>query len=107
MSYNIVKGDLGIPLPLTITSSGTAVDTTTADSVQLHWRQPDGTVNVDDLTAISAVAGQYKMDWEDGDTDQIGPHVGQIVVTTGAVIETYPSDGSNIIWFVNPSVADD
>lgn len=106
MSFDIVRGDLGPSLAITLTVSGAAQDVSTADSVELHWVKPDGTVMLDDLTEVDATEGQFEMVWEAGDTDQIGAHLGQVIVTSGSVVETYPSDGSMIIWFVNPQVGD-
>ena len=107
MSYEIVRDDISPVMQLTVLSGGTAVDCSTADSVELRWIKPDGTVTVDDLTPVAAALGQFTMDWAAGDTDQIGPHFGHILVTISGVQETYPGDGSTIIWWVNPQIGDD
>ena len=106
MSYEIVRGDLGPPMPIAVTENGSALDCSTADSVELHWVQPDGTEHTDTLTPVSAVGGTFVMDWVSGDTDQVGPHQGQVVVTIDGVAQTYPADGTNLIWWVNPQVGD-
>lgn len=106
MSFDLVRGDLSPPMPVIITVDGTAYDTSGADTVQLRWVKPDGTVMLTNLTPVDATAGEYEMQWSGTDTDLIGPYVGEIVVTTGGQQETFPSDGTKVIWFVNPSVAD-
>lgn len=106
MSFDIVKGDLGPFMPVTITVDGVAIDTSTADTVELKWAKPDGTLVTSTLTPVNPAVGAYNMVWDSGNTDQIGPHLGQVVVTEAGVPKTYPSDGSYVIWFVNPTVAD-
>jgi hypothetical protein len=106
MSYDIVTGDTAPPLPVTVTENDIAIDTSLADSVEFRWAKPDGTVTLSTLTPVDASIGEYEMEWATGDTDQIGAHFGQIVVTTGTEVKTYPSDGTRIIWWVNPQVAD-
>lgn len=101
MSFDIVRGDTSPPMDIDLSA-----DTTSADTVQLRWAKPDGTTYLTNLTAVDPSEGQYKMEWTADDTDQIGPHVGEVVITTGGAVETYPPDGSKIIWWVNPNVAD-
>jgi hypothetical protein len=106
MSYDIVTGDTAPPLPVAVTENDIAIDTSLADSVEFRWAKPDGTVTVSTLTPVNEVIGEYEMVWTTGDTDQPGAHFGQIVVTTGTEVKTYPSDGSQIIWWVHPRVGD-
>lgn len=106
MSYEIVKGDTGPAMPVTLTVSGTAIDVSGADTVVMRWAKPDGTVTESTLTVLDASVGSFQMEWSTGDTDQIGAHIGEVVVTTGSEIETFPNDGTKIIWFVNPTVSD-
>ncbi len=106
MSFDLVRGNTSPPMPITVSVSGAGVDVSGADSVQLQWAKPDGTVMLTNLTPIDPTEGEYQMDWSAGDTDVIGPHIGEVVVTTGGIVETYPADGSKIIWWVNPSVTD-
>jgi hypothetical protein len=103
VSYEIVTGDLG-SMPLSITLNDASVDTSTADTVEFHWVMPDGTLRVSELTPVDPTVGAYLMEWESGDTDQIGPHFGHVVVTEDDIEQTYPSDGSRVIWFINPSI---
>lgn len=102
MSYDISQGDLDPAMPVRIADESGAVDLAIADSVQLVWRQPDGTVTTVDLSPVSASAGQYERIWEDGDTNQVGAHRGQVVVVISGRQQTYPSDGSSMVWWVNP-----
>lgn len=106
MSYDIVRGDLGPAMPVTVTENGTALDCSGADSVQLRWYKPDGTTVLTGLTEVDASVGSFIREWSAGDTDLIGPHHGEIVVTTAGVVQTYPSDGFKLIWWVNPQVGD-
>lgn len=101
MSFDIVRGNTQPPMDVDISG-----DATGADSVQLRWAKPDGTTYLSTLTAVTPAEGLYKMEWGPDDTDQIGPHIGEVVVTVGGEETTYPADGSKIIWWVNPSVAD-
>lgn len=107
MSYEIVRGDTSPSMPVNITANGVAVDASSADSVELRWMKPDGTVTTTTLVAVAAITGEFEMQWTNGDTDQIGPHFGEVIVTTGAAVETFPSDGSKIIWWVYPQIGDD
>lgn len=106
MSYEIVRGDLGPPMPITLSVNGTAIDASGASTVQLHWLKPDGSTYLSTLTPVNAAQGQYQMNWSAGDTDVAGPYQGQVIVTTSGVPETFPSDGTKIIWWVTPQVGD-
>lgn len=105
MSYSIVRGDL-TPMPVNITVDDAAVDVSGANTVQLRWQKPDGTITMKTLTEVDALTGSFIMNWTAGDTDDIGVHQGQVVVTTGALIETFPSEGV-LYWWVNPQLGDD
>ncbi len=106
MSYEISRGDTIPAMAVTVQTNGVAVDVSDADTVEMHWVMPDGTARVSTLTAVSAIDGQFAMEWEPEDTDQAGIYFGHVVVTTDDDQETFPSDGSRMIWFVNPSIAD-
>lgn len=82
-----------------------AEDLSGATTVELHWVKPDGTLIVDTLNPVDASLGEFEMIWSAGDTDQEGAHFAHVVVTTAGVPETYPSDGTKIIWWVNPQIA--
>lgn len=101
MAFDIVKGDTSPAMDIDLSA-----DTSTADSVQLRWVKPDGTEYLTNLTVVNATLGTYKMQWAVEDTDQIGPHFADVVVTTGSAIETFPADGSKIIWWVNGTAFD-
>lgn len=101
MSYEVVRGDTSPPMDIDL-----GEDTSGADSVQLRWAKPDGTVMLSNLTAVDATEGLYQMEWGPDDTDTIGPHIGEVIVTAGGDIETYPPDGSKLYWWVNPNVSD-
>ncbi len=107
MSYELPRDDISPVMQLTVLLDGAPVDCSDADSVELRWVKPDGTVAVDDLTPVAAALGQFTMDWATGDTDQVGAHFGQVLVTIDGVQETYPASGPPIIWWVYPKVGDD
>ncbi len=101
MSFNLVVGDTVPAMDIDV-----GKDTSTAGSVQLRWVKPDGSEFLSNLTVVDAAEGTYLMEWAAGDTDLIGPYFGDVVITTGSDIETYPADGSKIIWWVNPRAYD-
>ena len=101
-----MRGDLN-PMSISlVTSAGAAVDITTADTVEFRWVKPDGTLYSTAPTIVTAATGSIRIDWASDDTDQVGPHLGEVIVTTDGVPTTYPNDGSKIIWWVNPQVGD-
>lgn len=105
MSYSIVKGDLEPPLPLTLKVNGAAYDGATgAPTVQLRWTKPDGTTSLVALVAVNAAAGVFERQWEAGDTEQVGTHRGQVIVTRAGRPRTFPSVGTYAQWQVNPQL---
>src|ERR1051326_1398882 len=106
MSYNIVAGDLYEPLEIDGADASGAVNLTDATSVQMRWKKPDGTTSLVDLVIIDAPTGRVKKVWSAGDTDQVGVHRAQVVVTwPTAEPQTFPEDGSAIIFWVNAALA--
>jgi hypothetical protein len=101
VTYRIIQGDLTPGMPITITDNGVGVNLSTADSVELLWRTPDGETQTVELTAVDASIGSFVREWSAGDTDQLGAHRGQVVVTEDEATETWPNDGSFYIWTVN------
>lgn len=106
MSFDLVRGDLNPSMPLDIVVAGTAWDLSGADTVEMHWTDPNGVEYTRALTVVNALLGQFQLDWIAGDTDVVGPYQGQVVATTSGAPKTFPSDGSKVIWFVNPQVGD-
>lgn len=105
MSYEIVKGDLEPDMQLNLTVNGAAKDISTAVSYQLRWKKPDGTVSTVALASVNLAQGQVKRVWVSGDTDLVGIHRGQVVVTwSGSEPQTFPSDGSYYYWYVHPQL---
>lgn len=106
MSYQIIKGDLEPDMLLTATVNDAPEVLTGALALQLRWKKPGGTVVTVDLTAVDLAAGQVKRVWLAGDTDEVGAHRGQIVVTRpNGEMQTFPSDGSYVIWIVHPQLS--
>lgn len=101
MSYDIIEGDLEPDMPMSV-----GVSVVGASSVRMRWRKPSGAVSTVDLTIITAASGELRRVWEAGDTDEVGVHRCQVVVTwsTGEV-QTFPSDGNYGQWTVHPKLA--
>ena len=74
---------------------------TDAIAWRMRWRRPDGTVIEVPLVAASLTAGAFVRFWEPGDTDLLGVHTGQVIVTRGSGGETtFPNDGTFFYWTV-------
>ncbi len=108
MSYSCIRGDITQPMPLTLEVDGAATVIAPTSTVELRWTKPDGTTTVVALATVDLSAGEVQRVWVAGDTDDIGAHLGQIIVTSiGGDVETFPNDGSPIIWWVYPQVGDE
>jgi hypothetical protein len=106
MSFEIVEGDLEPDMELSVTVNGEVKDLSAAVSYALLWRDPDGTVGTLALEEVDLELGTLRHVWEAGDTDVVGAHRGQVVVTWAeGETQTFPSDGTHYIWFVNPRLA--
>lgn len=104
MSFEIGQGDLEPDIGFSLTVNGAAKNISTAASYVLRHRKPDGTVIEGlTLTAVDLAGGLVKRVWAAGDTADLGVHRGWVVVTwAGGEVQTFPSDGTSYIWFVNP-----
>jgi hypothetical protein len=101
MSYTLVAGDLEPDMFVTAATSGTPDDLQDALSVQLVWKKPDGTESTVALVGVDAAVGSYKRVWVEGDTDMVGVHQGRLQVTwPDDEVQTYPNDGTWMIWYV-------
>lgn len=107
MTFHIVQGDLEPDMEIECAVNSAAKDLTTADGAQLRWKRPDGSVVMVDLEVSDPVAGVVKRVWAAGDTDQVGVHEGQVVVTwpTGET-QTFPSTRRYARWIVEPQLED-
>lgn len=106
--FRMVAGDLEPAMQVPVVVNGAAVDLSTATSVQLRWQAPDGIVTLLPLTVIDAVNGITKHTWSAGETDKVGTHRGQVVVTwpgTPARPQTLPNDYNYVYWFIRPALA--
>jgi hypothetical protein len=105
MSVEIVQGDLEPDIQFTCSVNGTAEDISDSTARVLRWKKPGEETTVDvALTTVSLAAGTVKRVWAAGDTDIAGAHRGRVVVTrANGETQTFPSDGSWFIWFVNAS----
>jgi len=107
MSYSCIRGDITQPMPLTLNVNGVATIIDDAATVTLRWTKPDGTTTTVALEEVDFSLGQVQRVWVTGDTDDVGLHQGQIVVTVGGETDTFPNDGSLILWWVYPQVGDE
>jgi hypothetical protein len=99
--YEIIEGDLEPDLYLTILVNDEPEDIS-GSTVEMRWKKPDGTVETVSLTAVNLALGQVKRVWLEGDTDIVGWHKAQIIVTRpGGEVQTFPSDGSHFVWRVS------
>lgn len=106
MAFALVKGDLEPDMLITLSAPGALAALPTATAVNLRWKKPDGTTTTVALTVVNAVAGTVKRVWAAGDSDQVGRHWGQVVVTTaGGETASDPNDGSLLSWDVYPQLA--
>ena len=102
MRFSIVAGDLKEDLNFTCEVNGAAVDLTTADTIEMLWRRPDGTEVTLELEEVDLDLGQVKYDFVAGDTDIVGIHRARVVVTwPSSQPQTFPSDGTWFLWSVH------
>lgn len=106
--FKIKQNDLLPPLRATLLGAdGLPRDLTTATGVEIHVKQPDGTLLFDrPVTVIEdAVAGLVRYDWQTGDTATPGLHTAEFEATfPGAKPETYPND-RHILVLITPELA--
>lgn len=108
MSFQCIRGDLTQSMPITLAVNDIAVVIADTSTVELRWTDPDGVTTVVALEEVDFATGQVRRVWVAGDTDVVGAHTGQIIVTSvGGDVETFPNDGSLIIWWVYPRTGDD
>jgi len=106
MGYSCIQGDLLDDMEIDITTVGAPKDLTSALAINLNWLRPDGTSALVPLIAIDLVGGRMKRVWSAGDTAIVGAHRGQVVITwPSSKPQTFPIDGSFIIWWVYAKVA--
>lgn len=101
--YSVVQGDThaDTAMPITLTDNGTAATIAVSDTVELVWTKPDGTTSTVSLTDVDRDAAEFKRVWVAGDTDQVGLHTAQVLVTdSGGKERTFPNDGTFILWNV-------
>lgn len=105
MAYSLVQGDLGEPLVVDLAVAAAISALATAQSVQLRWWKPDKTVSLVTMTVVDSAVGTVQRTWVSGDTDQVGMHRGQVVVTDSSGNPlTDPNDGSYLYWEIYPKL---
>jgi hypothetical protein len=85
-------GDLLPDLAITCTSDGTAVDLTTATSVQVVCRRQGADTVLFTRTATGDANGLVTYEWQAGDTDTAGRLLFEVLVTwPGASPQRFPA----------------
>ena len=69
------------PLTGTVTSSGTALDVTVAEAVDVHIHRPDGTVLNRPAVVTSPGTGAWSFPWETGDLNTRGTYRVEVQIT--------------------------
>lgn len=112
MAYEIVAGDTGPPLPVTLTVNGAPAvlnsdehDPPEPIAMYARWRLPDGRIDALALTPVDLATGQLEHVWDSGETDVPGLHRMQVVVEWVDDVRTFPSDGKYFSWRVWPRLA--
>jgi hypothetical protein len=108
MSYDIVLGDLGPEMPITLQDDGGAfVLNTGTDTVFLHYNDPSGANHIVALEIIDAPTGACTRTWVAGDLPVIGAYIGQVKVLRSGdptFPRSFPNAGDKIIWWCNVSI---
>lgn len=108
MSYSLVQGDLDPQgMPITLVAPDAIAALTGALAVNMRWKKPDGTTSVVSLAVVTTSPPVVKKVWVAGDSDQVGLHRGQVVITAsnGASVSD-PNDGTNgFTWNVYPQLS--
>ena len=90
MSTEIRVGDIGTEFRVTITDDGVAVDLSSATSLVINFRKPDGTIlSTSAYLYTDGLDGIIYYNTVDGDLDQSGQWKIQAVIETGGA--TYSS----------------
>lgn len=95
-SFYLKAGDTSPALRATLQNpDGTAVDLTGA-TVVFNMRSSGNTVLISRVACsiVTAASGIVQYDWQAGDTDTVGQHLGEFEVTfADSTVETFPNDG--------------
>lgn len=84
MSQEIRKNDVGTELRVTLTDSGTAVDVSTATTLQIKLKAPSGTVSTKTASYVTnGTNGQIKYVTQSGDLSETGTWRWQAYVVIG------------------------
>lgn len=90
---------------LTCLNDGRVGSLSDVTAARLRWRRPDGVVQEVSLVTVSLALGAFVRFWVAGDTDLVGVHAGQVIVTRGSGGEqTFPNDGLFFYWTVTPAL---
>lgn len=88
----IKKGDLLPDLAITCTSDGTAVDLTSAVTVEVVCRRQGADTALFTRTATGDANGVVTYEWQQGDTDTVGRLLFEVLVTwPGAAPQRFPA----------------
>lgn len=111
MATHFGKGDLLVPLEITLTQNGTVFPLIGGDTLSLRWSIGDpanpGTTRVQVVPIVvnpPGTDGKIKHDFTAGQTDVVETYFGQVTVTRGGKQISFPDDGSWYIWSVNAKI---
>lgn len=101
-------GDLEPSLAGTVTSAGVGVNLSTAASVAVHVKRPDGTIinRAPVLANQTTTPGGWTLTWQAGDLTVTGLYAVEVEVTwAGGRPQTFPPGVDNQYFRVNPQIA--
>ena len=102
MSFSIVEGNILPVMKITLYEDLVPFVIGGSDVMVLTWTKPDGSVHTTTLATLVANDGTCTCTWVAGDTDQPGPHYGQVDLTRSGVTRTFPNNGTLLTWDVFP-----
>lgn len=104
MSWSCIQGNTLKPMPLQVLENGDPFPLEEGDTIVLRYTDPDGTTFEKELDVVDAPTGQLEAQWEAGETDVVGPYLGQVKITRLGDPETFPDDGIPIVWNVYKAI---
>lgn len=107
VSLEIVEGELEDPLLIAlVNAAGAAADVSDAISqITMHWRKPDGTLVIVNLSSADLSQGLVYYTWAAGDTDIVGIHRAQVVVPRTGGEQIFPMDDRHYRWVIHAALS--
>lgn len=105
MAYYIKQGDREPDLTLQLLDTArNPVDLTNATSALLRWVDPDGVTHEEAAAFGARLLGKVIYAWQTGDTNIIGEHNAEVVITwSNGDPQTFPSNGF-FVWEVTETL---